>query len=181
MATNSVQKTLINDADINEMTTVGYLVEAEYYRPYIKLAELQYVVPSLGKELYDDLFADIMTNTAGTRTNEELFTYLLPAIAHYSIYEAIPFIQYRIQTKGIVSPEGDGDQTAALEQVKYLRSSYKQTADTLKREALAFIQRNPTMYPSYPGFPPADSCRRPTTVGDDVVGGEGYYSPFAIF
>lgn len=125
-------------------------------RRFLKQAELKYILPILCQALFDEIKGQIL-NRSVTADNETLLSMIRPALASYSICEALPNINVRIAFDGILSRSGtDGpgrqasnEQTAELLRHNQVNSGF--WSNRLKKH----LEDN---LDTYPLFRDSDCC-----------------------
>jgi hypothetical protein len=80
--------------------------------PYIKKATRTFILPWIGRDLYDDLAAKYQADTALTDDQAEVMLLLQEAISHYAIYMALPLMNVQLTNLG-VQQSNDREGTSA--------------------------------------------------------------------
>ena len=110
---------------------------------YIKSAELKHIKHVLGETFYDAIdatpasYATLMSG------------YLKEAIAWYTVYESLPFLNIQITDKGIMLNDSETANQAQDKQRGELRNSLLSIADSFRDDMMTYINDNKTLYPLY--------------------------------
>lgn len=125
-----------------KMSTLSLTADDSLIRPYIVIAEKMYIVPVLGSAFAADLL-----DRLGSLTEKEtvLLEMIQRSLAQYVLYEALPSVTYRLSQKGTTRPENGAD----LAEMKFLRSSIRDTAEQLRSLFIDFLGQNPDDFPGY--------------------------------
>ena len=89
----------ISEETIKNSTTINGNVDVELLLPYIKVSQDIHVQQLLGTDLYDVLQDKIAgTGGASLAGNYKILVdeYIQPVLIHYSLYECLPFLSYKI-------------------------------------------------------------------------------------
>jgi hypothetical protein len=156
---------LISEDTIKKSTTINGNVDVELLLPYIKVAQDIHIHQLLGTDLYDKIQADITADTLLGVYKTLVDTYIQPVLIHYSLYECLPFLSYKIMNKDIVRKISETSSAASLEDIKYLRNIVKDTAEYYSERLVDYIKDNTTLYPEYN-----------TNTGSDLPPKETYFS-----
>lgn len=139
----------VSEDTIKKSTTINGNVDVELLLPYIKVAQDIHIHQLLGTDLYDKIQNEI---TAGTLTGAyKSFTddYIQPVLIHYSLYECLPFLSYKIMNKDIVRKISEQSTPASLEDIKYIREIVKNTAEYYATRLVDYLCNNNHLFPEY--------------------------------
>tara|TARA_R110000772_G_scaffold211071_1_gene321748 strand:+ start:204 stop:779 length:576 start_codon:yes stop_codon:yes gene_type:complete len=142
----------ISEETIKNSTTINGNVDVEMLLPYIKVAQDIHVQQVLGTDLYDKLQVDIEgTGGASLTGNYKILvdTYIQPLLIHYSLYECLPFLSYKIMNKDIVRKISETSSSASLEDIKYIRNIVLNTAQFYTQRLIDYICNNSANFPEY--------------------------------
>ncbi len=139
----------ISEDTIKKSTTINGNVDVELLLPYIKVAQDIHVHQLLGTDLYDKLQSDISGGTLTGAYKTLVDTYIQPLLIHYSLYECLPFLSYKIMNKDIVRKISETSSPASLEDIKYIRNIVRDTAEFYGERMVEYIRNNTSSYPEY--------------------------------
>ena len=139
----------ISETKLKQFTALDFNVRIEQLVPAIIQAQDIYLQPVLGTKFFKGLKTRI---AAGTRTQEErdlCDDYIAPMILNFALYQALPFIKYRLVQKGVVSPESETSPSASFEELRFLQARVKDTAEFYQQRLVEFFYDNPNSFPEY--------------------------------
>jgi len=139
----------VSEDTIKKSTTINGNVDVELLLPYIKVAQDIHIHQLLGTDLYDKIQAEITANTLANPYKNLVDVYIQPVLIHYSLYECLPFLSYKIMNKDIVRKISETSTAASLEDIKYIREIVKNTAEYYATRMVDHIRHNNTLYPEY--------------------------------
>ena len=150
----------ISEDTIKKSTTINGNVDAELLLPYIKVAQDIHIHQLLGTDLYDKLASLIQAGTMQDAANDDYETlidvYVQPCLIHYSLYECLPFLSYKIMNKDLVRKISEQSTNASLEDLKYLRGIVLNTAEYYAERLVEWLRNNHSKYPEYTSNTGAD-------------------------
>lgn len=143
----------ISEDKLKKSTTINGNVDVELLRPYMKVAQDLHVWTKLGSRLYEHLQTLIENNTIGLPANANyktlIDTYIQDALVHWTLYEAIPFLGYKIMNKDIVRQTSETSETAPLEELNFLRNTVMNTAEWYTERLIDYLCENNSLFPEY--------------------------------
>lgn len=143
----------VSEDTIKKSTTINGNVDAELLLPYIKVAQDIHIHQLLGTDLYDKLASLITAGTMQQAANDDYETlidkYVQPVLIHYSLYECLPFLSYKIMNKDLVRKISEQSSAASLEDLKYLRNIVLNTAEYYAERLVDWLRNNSDKYPEY--------------------------------
>lgn len=144
---------LILDIDtIQDYIPVNIASSLDVVRPHIHQAEIKYIRPLLGKELYETLLADVNAETPAL-TDEEtaLLPYVHAALAHYTYMLAIPHLNVDVSDAGIRQYHDANFKPAFGRDVDALIEAVYKKAYEAADELLEFLEENQDDYAAWVG------------------------------
>jgi len=116
--------------------------------PFVSIAIKTYIQKILGYNFLDDLL--VKFNNGTTNSDEDkLIGFIKDAGAFYTLYEAVPFISFRISNKGVITQSGEFSQGNGVETVEYIRAKVLSLAKRYEDELRKFLDDNKKKYPLY--------------------------------
>lgn len=140
---------LISEDTIKKSTTINGNVDVELLLPYMKVAQDIHIHQLLGTDLYDKIQADVSGGTLSGAYKTLVDTYVQPVLVHYSLFECLPFLSYKIMNKDIVRKISETSSAASLEDIKYIRNIVKDTAEFYSERLVDYLRDNIESYPEY--------------------------------
>jgi hypothetical protein len=132
---------------IKQDTAISSAVSPSLIEPFIKSAEIFWLKPVLGETFYNELLNEIDDDTLSGHNKTLVYDYIIPASNWFTYYEAVPFIAYRAEAKGLTKKFSDN--STPLDKKEY--ESYKQSiidkAHTWKNRMIDYLYLNQSYYP----------------------------------
>jgi hypothetical protein len=125
----------------------GTLVVNEI-RPFVELAEEQFIVQMLGRVQYASLKAAYENNNLTTQQESLLKKVQMP-LAHYTLFLFADFGQVQVSSSGIHVVAGASQKSAYQWQIEALKRAYLDSADSAADQLLQFLEENATDFPSW--------------------------------
>lgn len=139
--------------------------------PYILLAQKMYVEKILGRKLADQLQAQIAEVPAWeeipdnpapypvTPESQALLLYVAPVLAHYAVYQGLPFHWAALVNKGVTLRNSENSDAVTLKDLAQLRRWLKDDAEEWGRQLLAYLCECASSYPLWsPNGRCGDGC-----------------------
>ena len=134
----------------------GYIdpnIDANSFNSFILMAQGIRTQSVLGYDLYtlyiNAINADPTLATLGTQYVYLLNNYIQPAVALWTIYEALPVLDTRITNKGVVNKESDYSHTADLKRLDRLLNQLSNNAQFYDTRTREYITNYPSEFPEY--------------------------------
>ena len=159
----------ISDETIKKSTTINGNVDVQLLLPYIKVAQDIHVQQVLGTDLYEKIQNDIAGVSGASLSGAYktlVDTYIQPVLIHYSLYECLPFLSYKIMNKDIVRKLSETSTGASLDDIKFMRANILNTAQFYTQRLVDYITNHTSDYPEY----------STNSLGDMSPSKEGYFS-----
>ena len=152
MATNKVL--FISVDYLKDNTPINRNVDSEILEPCILKAQNIHIEAILGTKLYTYLVNNIATLSTEYKTLMD--DHIQGALVQWATYESLPFINYRLTNKAISTSNSDNSDPVELNELHYLRTSVKDSAEYLSERVTKFLKDNTDIYPLY--LENGDSC-----------------------
>ena len=139
----------ISENKIKDSTAIGGNVDNEFLLPYIKVAQKKYIETKLGTDLFEALQTKI---TAGSLTGPYqtlVDDYIQDALAHWSFFECIPFLRYKVMNNNVVSKTAENSTPLTREEAQDLREEIRNTAEFFTERLIDYIKNNTASFPEY--------------------------------
>lgn len=158
---------LISDALFKQYGPVKEDTIATKFIPYILLAQKMYVEKILGRQLTDQLQAQIRaaeeTPDADpypiTPESQALLLYVAPMLSHYAVYQGLPFHWAALVNKGVTLRNSENSDAVTLKDLAQLRRWLKDDAEEWGRQLLAYLCECGASYPLWsPNGRCGDGC-----------------------
>ena len=146
----------VSEERLKAFTSVNQNVSPLDLMPYILQAqdiELQYTI---GSTFYFQLRDQVLSGTATAANQFLLDNYIGSAMCNYGLERALPFLKYKIYNKSVLSPSSENSESITLEELKFLQSEARGTAQVFMKNLILWIQNHPAAYPTYFSQNPLD-------------------------
>ena len=139
----------ISENKLKKSTTINGNVDVELLRPHMKIAQDVHIHPKLGTDLYNKLQSDISGSSLGGNYQTLVENYIQDALVHWSLFEALPFLGYKIMNKNIVRKTSETSDNASLDELNYLREIVRNTAEWYTERLIDYLRHNTSLFPEY--------------------------------
>lgn len=139
----------ISEQKLKDSTAINGNVDADYILPYIITAQKKHIETILGTDLFVKLQNDISGSTLTGAYQTLIDSYISDALAHWSFYECLPFLTYKIQNNSVVSKSSDNSQSIDRSEQQYLREEVRNTAEFYTSRIIDYIKNNSSSFPEY--------------------------------
>jgi len=139
----------ISENVLKKSTTINGNVDVELLRPYMKVAQDIHIHPKLGTDLYNKLQTLITGSSLSGNYQTLVEDYIQDALVHWTLYESIPFLGYKIMNANIVRKTSETSQNADLSELNYLREVVRNTAEWYTERLIDWLRHNNTLVPEY--------------------------------
>jgi len=145
--------------------TAGNIDVAELL-PHVAETQDRMVQELLGSKFYNELIDDNHVLTA----DETALVYIIrPYLAWYIVYDALPFIHYKLKPKGLVKMTNDTSTPSELTELKYIREEVKNKAEQYGQRLQDYLWDNRLLFNSYKNFDCPLAPDTSTTFTSDVA------------
>jgi len=127
MAVNQVL--LVSEEKLKAFTTVNENVSPQLLIPYILNSQETYLVNLIGSSFLKELYLQVRTNSVTPANRFILDEYIGQVVLQYGLVMALPFLKYKILNKSILSPKSETADSIDIDELKYLVSEVKNTAE----------------------------------------------------
>lgn len=142
----------INEQYIKNNSEIQNDVDIKKMKRSIQLVQLTFVQKLVGTALYKDICDKIQNNSLSTDYQELLETYLQPITLELTLYKSLPFLSYTLTNKNIYQKESDNNRSIELDDIKFLQSMFKDSADFLSQQCILYLNQkvnNENKFPLY--------------------------------
>ena len=147
MATNKV---LFLSVDyLRDNTVINGNVDSERLEPFIQLAQNVHIEGVLGTLIYNEIIGQIQTDSLTALNKTLIDDFVQPALVQWSLYEALPFINYKLTNKSISTKNSDNSDPVDLDALHYLRTNVRNSAEYLSERITKYLDKNEVEYPLY--------------------------------
>lgn len=124
-------------------------VDSKLLTTFIVTAQDKQIQSILGENLYNTIMDMVYNNTIAGYYNILLQNYVKPAHMWATIYEALPFITFKITNKSVVAKTAPNDNVITSVDLNWLRNIVKNDMDFYIQRIREYIINNPSAFPEY--------------------------------
>jgi hypothetical protein len=147
MQTNSTL--FINVDYLRDNTVINGNVDSELLEPFIVAAQNVRIESIIGTGLFNNLVTNI-DNGSITGSNKVLLDdYIQPCLIQWVVYEALPFINYKLTNKSVSTKGSDNSNSSNLNEIQYLRDNVRNTAEYMSQRVTDYLKSNTDLFPLY--------------------------------
>jgi len=139
----------ISENKIKDSTAINGNVDQEFLIPYIKVAQKKYIETKLGTDLFVKLQGDITAGSLAGAYQTLVDDYIQDSLVHWSFYECIPFLRYKVQNGNIYSKTSETGTALSREEAQDLREEVRNTAEFYTERLIDYIKNNTASFPEY--------------------------------
>lgn len=134
---------------LKDNTVINSNVDQELLQPYIEIAQDVRIEPILGTDLYNKLKSDIEGSTITGNYKILLDDYVQKCLAQWSLYEGLPFLEYKLTNKSVSKKSSDNSTPSDLDEIKYLRQGIRDIAEYFSQRISDYLCANQSLFPEY--------------------------------
>ena len=162
---------------IYKYTVIENNVDADLITKFIWKAQDLNIQAALGSHLYNALLAEC-PNFNGYHLTL-IKDYVQPCQAEWTVYHALPFINFRLTNKAVSQKSSDNSVPSTVDDLKWLRDQVRNNAEFYSERIKDYIKNNlaqfPEFYTSEPGSPFDIKPNRSNYFSGIRTGNRGYF------
>ena len=139
----------ISEQKLKDTTNISNSVDVEYLLGSIRTAQKKYIETKLGTDLFEALQTKITDASLSGAYETLVEDYIGDALAWWSLYEALPFLRYKIMNNNIVSKTAENANALSREEAQDLRNEVSNTAEFYTERLILYIKHNTASFPEY--------------------------------
>jgi hypothetical protein len=138
-------------SDIKKYVPINKNTQMDTMQPFIDMAELTYIIPAIGQELYDEINILYQYGYPLSAENQKLLPYIQRALAYYSMYEAAPQLNLMVGDLGIQEAQSKDGTSSPARQWNFNNylSNCIENADRALDAMLKFLEDNVSDYSTW--------------------------------
>jgi len=141
---------LITLDDVLHYTTVSGNLDENNIQPHIFNAQILYIEPILGSDLYNKVCSYITSGiTIAEPYNTLLSTYITPSLVFHTMELFIPINAFKIADGGVFQFTPSNAQYSPLNEIEKLCSKYRIIANKYDDKLSDYLCKNANDYPEY--------------------------------
>jgi hypothetical protein len=136
------------DSDyVTQFTMVDSNVDDSLINKAIISAQSTKVMELLGSRLYKKLMDDCPNWTG--QYNTLAVEYVKPYLATATVYQLIPYLNYRLTNKSVSQKDSDYSQPVGLPEIEFLRADLRADMEFRGQRVIEYIKNNESLFPEY--------------------------------
>jgi len=143
----------ISEDKLKDSTAINMNVDVQFLLPYVRIAQEKYIETKLGTNLFVAIQQMIKLGTIGNVGNANykllLDDYIADVLIHYSFYEVLPFLRYKVQNNNVVAKTAENSNPLSRTDAQDLRSEVSNTAQFYTERLVSYLCDNSNLYPEY--------------------------------
>lgn len=142
---------LTNLDDILHMTSISGSIDEYKVNPHILNAQILYIEPILGSDLYDRLINLVETGAISGETNYKLLLddYIIPSLVFHTIELYIPFNAFIIADGGTFQLTPSNANPNPQNEIDRLSNRYRTIGAKYDDKLVKYLCKNSTLFPEY--------------------------------
>jgi hypothetical protein len=135
---------------LKDNTPVTWNVNIKEIYPFARTAEEIYIQEAIGSKLFDRLVESLNASPKNTTADEiTLLKKIRSSLVWFTLFDALPFLDFKIRSIGVVRQSGDNLQNAGRDDISYLRKECKNKADFYLRRVQDYLCEFQELYSEY--------------------------------
>tara|TARA_A100001015_G_scaffold320121_1_gene445403 strand:- start:482 stop:988 length:507 start_codon:yes stop_codon:yes gene_type:complete len=144
------QALFIRPQDIKRFTAANGNIDDDRFIQYLFIAQEIHIQRFLGSDLTESIEAKINASSLTGNYLTLVQEYVKPALCHWAMVEALPFLAINIGQNGIFRGSSENGTPATKDEVDFLVEKERQTAQYFSNRLIDFLRDNaPEMFPEY--------------------------------
>ena len=143
----------ISEDKLKDSTAINMNVDVQFLLPYVRIAQEKYIETKLGTNLFVAIQGMISGGTIGNVANANykllLDDYIADVLIHYSFYEVLPFLRYKVQNNNVVSKTAENSTPLTRTEAQDLRSEISNTAQFYTERLVSYLCDNSNLFPEF--------------------------------
>lgn len=120
---------LITSEYLKKKNIIDDNVDVRLLTTFITTAQDKYIQNRLGENLYNKIMTDVANETISGNYEILLYNFIMPCLMWYSIYEALPFINFKLTNKSVVQKTGTNLDVAETNEIDILRQQARNNGE----------------------------------------------------
>lgn len=130
-------------------TTINENVDDNILVPFIYKAQDTHLQSVLGSSFYNHLKSAIVANSLTPEERALILDYIQNMVAEWTLYEVLPFINYKLTNKAISKERSEYSNNSELNELKYIRQTVRDLAEFYSKRLVNELNQNCNLYPEY--------------------------------
>lgn len=140
---------LISTDYLKRLSSIEENVDNDKIIPFIIKVQDTYLQQALGSSFFYDIKNKAKTSSLNSDEEELVRSYIQPMIAEYTVYESLPFLNYKITNRAVSTENTSNSQPSNLDVIKYMRSNVKNTAEFYRARLIKHLCDYSNLFDKY--------------------------------
>lgn len=141
--------TIINSKYLKEFSPIPLNFDTKELQNYVKLSEVQWVVPVIGQTWYDELIDQVQNNDLTDENSTALVEAIYPYLGFSVAYEALPFIWADISQVGITKGKSENSESLTLKDITLVQQHLRTQVEARKDYCIKWLDEHAESFPLY--------------------------------
>lgn len=142
---------LISENTIKDNSVVTANLDGKYIQSAIKNAQDMCLLPLLGSQLLNEIYAQVADDVIEDRIKVLLDDYIQPILLNAAISNIIVNVSLKIKNTGLVNTNDTNVSNVSIKDVQWMKQQYDYQADFYINRCMEYIIHNKELYPEWPG------------------------------
>ena len=130
-------------------STIEENVDDNKLIPFIYKSQDNYLQQVLGSTFFFHLSNAIINNALTTVEEDLIRVYIQPMVSEYTLYEAIPFLNYKLTNKAVSQENSEFSVSSELSNIKYMRNIILDMCEYYSERLVRQLCDYSELYPKY--------------------------------
>jgi len=140
-------------SEVREKLPIEATTRIDNLLPYFTRAEKKYLIPILGKTLYDKLADKVYKGQANSGDWKDLLNLCVEPLCNFGVFLAIPMLQLRVSDGGIQVAMDESFKPASERKILKLEKSLLESAFEQCEELLEFLEEKKLVFTDWASSP----------------------------
>lgn len=150
---------IINNQYLKKYSPIPLNYNTDEIKNYIDVAELIYVRPLLGEDLYDELCEQVAEDNISDENATLLTEAIWPLLGFAVVHEALPSIAYHISEVSITKGKSDNSDPLTLKELSLFQTHIKNQVTVRQNFAYDWLKSHWESFPLWDGAVNCDCCK----------------------
>jgi len=141
---------LISENAIKDNSVITANLEGKYIQSAIKNAQDTCLLPLLGSQLLNEIYAQVKDGEIEDRINVLLDDYIQPILLNASIANIIVNVSLKIKNMGLINTNDTNVSNINIKDVQWLKQQYDYNTNFYNNRCLEYLRHNRELYPEWP-------------------------------
>lgn len=139
----------VSENKIKQSTAINGNVDPAFLLPYVRVAQEKHIHERLGSDLYNKISNDITSGVLQGNYKLLVDSYIADALVHWSFYECIPFLRFKVQNGNIYSKTSETGTAISSSDASDLREEVRNTAEFYEDRLVKYLCEHNNLYPEF--------------------------------